>query len=58
MKRVQWVWCYAAFKLYLALPSARSHRSRYGRFTLWLLGYGGAYAHSANYGVFCKHVKF
>lgn len=58
MKRAQWIWCFVAFKLYIWLPSAMTHKSRYGRFTLWLLGYGGAYAHSADFAFFRDHVNF
>jgi hypothetical protein len=40
-----WFWCWLCYRLYLALPVA-NFNTRYHRFTLWLLGYGGAYAHS------------
>ena len=43
---LMWFWCWACFRAYMALPSSRTHRSRYGRFMLWLLGHAGAYAHS------------
>lgn len=44
--RWMWFWCWLCYRAYLALPIARNHQTRYGRFTLWLLGYGGSYAHS------------
>ena len=47
MKRL--LWCYVAFKLYLWLPFSQRHDTRYGRFMLWLLEYGGAYAYSNDY---------
>lgn len=49
MKRILWVWCWAAFHTYQWLPVARDLDSRYGRFSMWLLEYGGAYAHSEDY---------
>ncbi len=52
MKRILYAWCYVAFQTYMLLPGARTHQSRYGRFTLWLIGYGGAYMHSDNYADF------
>jgi hypothetical protein len=58
MKRLQWVWCYAAYKLYIWLPVGSDHKNLYGRFQMWLLGYGGAYAHSEDYRYFCEHVTF
>lgn len=42
-----WFWCWLCYRAYIALPIACTHNSSYGRFTLWLLGYGGAYANSA-----------
>lgn len=45
-ERWMWIWCKACFKVYLALPLPATHKSLYGRFSLWLLGYAGAYAHS------------
>ena len=39
-------WCWLCFRTYLALPIANDLKSRYGRLTMWLLGYAGAYAHS------------
>ena len=43
--KLHWVWCWLCFKSYMALPVSRAHRSLYGRFTLWLLGYAGYYAY-------------
>lgn len=44
LKLLQWVWCIIAYRVWLWLPLPRTHQSPYGRFTLWLLGYAGAYA--------------
>lgn len=41
-----WIWCWACYRAYMALPAAESHDSRYGRFMMGRLGYAGAYAHS------------
>lgn len=41
-----WFWCWACFRAYLTLPMPATHKSRYGRFNLWLLGFAGGYAHS------------
>jgi len=57
-RRAQWAWCYTAYKLYLWLPIARTHKTPYGRFMLWLLGFGGAYAHSRDFRDFCDSVRF
>lgn len=57
MKLAEWFWCFVAFKLYLWLPPAITHKSRYGRFTLWLLSYGGAYAHTENFSDFCERTR-
>lgn len=46
MKHIHWFWCWLCFRAYLALPIAGTHKSIYGKFTLWLLGYAGFYAHS------------
>jgi len=54
MKLLWWFWCYTAFKLYLWLPFAPKHETRYGQFKLWLLGYGGAWAHSENFADFSR----
>lgn len=42
-----WVWCWACFRVYMTLPVSRTHKSLYGRVMLWVLGHGGAYAHSS-----------
>lgn len=39
-------WCWLCYRAYLTLPMSGSHESLYGRFSLWLLGFAGAYAHS------------
>lgn len=44
--RWMWFWCWFCHRAYLSLPIASTHKSRYGRFSLWLLGYAGSYAHS------------
>lgn len=44
--RWMWLWCWTCYRLYMAIPPASTHASRYGRFNMWLLGYAGAYAHS------------
>ena len=44
--RWMWFWCWLCYRAYMVLPVADSHHTRYGRFTLWLLGYAGCYAHS------------
>jgi hypothetical protein len=54
-KRTLWIWCYIAFKLYLWLPTSLNHKTLYGRFALWLLGYAGAYAHSKDFRDFDEH---
>lgn len=41
-----WLWCWACYRAYLVLPSAFSHGTLYRKFSFWLLGYAGAYAHS------------
>lgn len=41
-----WFWCWLCFRIYLAIPTPRTHESLYGKLALWLLGYAGAYAHS------------
>ncbi len=58
MKRLQWIWCYAAFRLYMVLPFSMSHKTLYGRLKLWLLSYAGTYAHSEDFEEFRKHVRF
>lgn len=58
MKRLQWIWCWACYKLYLALPPTRTHKSLSGRFQLWLLGYGGAYGYSEDFKWFCENAQF
>lgn len=45
MKQLHWFWCWLCFRLYLALPLPMTHRSLYGKFSLWILGYAGFYAH-------------
>lgn len=42
-----WFWCRSCFRVYMVLPLAKSHRSIYGAFMLWLLGYAGAYANTS-----------
>src|SRR5258708_36363927 len=44
--RWMWFWCWLCYRAYMVLPVADSHHTRYGRFTLWLLGYADCYAHS------------
>lgn len=44
--RAMWIWCRLCYHLYMWLPASRTHKSLYGQFTFWLLGYAGAYAHS------------
>ncbi len=46
MRRLHWFWCWLCFRVYIALPMPRTHKSLYGRFSLWILGYAGYYAHS------------
>ena len=57
-KRLQWFGCYVAYKIYNWLPPADNHQSLWGRFQMWLLGFGGAYAHSETFADFCEHVSF
>lgn len=45
MTRIHWFWCWLCYRAYLALPIAGTHKSIYGKFTLWLLGYAGFYAY-------------
>lgn len=54
-KRLLWIWCWIALKLYLNLPLGSDHRNLYGRFLMWLLGYAGAYAHSEDYADFYEN---
>jgi hypothetical protein len=49
MAKLEWAWCCVAFNLYMMLPMARSHKSLYGRFTLWLLSYAGTWAYCENF---------
>lgn len=58
LKRLQWIGCKIAFHIYLWLPHSRTHESRYGRFCLWLLGYGGAYAYNDTFADFCANTDF
>lgn len=58
MKRLQWTWCWFAFKVFRALPTPRHFGTRYWDFNMWWLGYGGAYAHSEDFEDFRKHVRF
>jgi len=44
--RWMWFWCWACYRAYLVLPSAFEHGTLYRKFSFWLLGYAGAYAHS------------
>ena len=44
--RWMWFWCWACYRLYLALPSHYQRSGFYRGFSLWLLGYAGSYAHS------------
>lgn len=57
MKLTEWIWCRIAFHLYLWLPMAASHKSLYGRLTLWLLGFAGAYAHTKDFADFCERTR-
>lgn len=45
MKQLYWFWCWLCYRAYLALPLPMTHRSTYGKFSLWLLGFAGFYAH-------------
>jgi hypothetical protein len=56
MKRIRWIWCWAAYHLWVALPFAPYHETRYGKFRLWLLAYAGSYAHSEDFKDFCRRV--
>lgn len=51
MKQLHWFWCWLCYRAYLALPIAGTHRSLYGKFTLWLLGYAGFYAYDPRHSV-------
>jgi hypothetical protein len=46
MKQIHWFWCWLCFRTYLALPMPRTHKSVYGRLSLWILGFAGFYAHT------------
>lgn len=46
MRHLFWFWCWLCFRFYLAAPIASTHKSLYGRFMLWVLGYAGYYAHT------------
>lgn len=50
--RLQWFGCYLAYKLYLALPIARTER--WGNFQLWLLQYAGRYGYSNDFADFAR----
>lgn len=45
MKHLHWFWCWLCYRAYLAFPMPRTHKSPYGRFSLWMLGYAGFYAY-------------
>lgn len=45
MKRIHWFWCWLCYRTYLALPTPATHKSFYGRFCLWILGFAGFYAY-------------
>lgn len=45
MKHIHWFWCWLCYRAYLALPMPDTHKSLYGRFSLWILGFAGFYAY-------------
>jgi hypothetical protein len=45
MTKLHWFWCWLCYRAYLALPMPATHRSPYGRFSLWISGYAYFYAY-------------
>ena len=56
-KRLQWIGCWFAYRVWMVLPMWRGD-GWYWRFSLWLIQYAGAYAHSEDFTWFRDNVRF
>lgn len=58
IKRIQYAICWLAYVIWPLLPPMGDMESRWGRFKIWLYGYGAVYGYSDDFEDFRQHVNF